>query len=260
MRFVPFPGPSSSGDQVLGKCTVPGGPCILIASPVLAACSHGCAGRAPPQVCHVSPLGSWSQAASPLADVNCPGSQEDVGATESLLTFWWRMLVSGAEIGAALCLPALAVTHLPCCFQWRGGASTQQTSSPLVFAQSFVLRPGWELEPFMEKFSLFFFFPSLVIPQFGMLSHVSSLRLSLGYSGLVLTLRTDPVACASLSSPRLLVADASLWATSPLAVAVRRLFCGFCLFVFSTDLPLRGFPTVWKLLFHDSLPRMGLHP
>ena len=64
-----------------------------------------------------------------------------------------------------------------------------------------------------------------------MLSHVSSLRLSLGYSGLVLTLRTDPVACASLSSPRLLVADASLWATSPLAVAVRCLFCGFCLFV-----------------------------
>ena len=28
-----------------------------------------------------------------------------------------------------------------------------------------------------------------------------------------------------------------------------------------TDLPVRGFPTVWKLLLlHDSLPRAGLHP
>ena len=30
--FVPFPGLSSSGDQVLGKRTVPGGPCVLIIS------------------------------------------------------------------------------------------------------------------------------------------------------------------------------------------------------------------------------------
>ena len=30
--FVSFPGLSSSGDQVLGKCTVPGGPCVLIIS------------------------------------------------------------------------------------------------------------------------------------------------------------------------------------------------------------------------------------
>ena len=31
--FLPFPGPSSSCDQVLGKHTVPGGPCVLITSP-----------------------------------------------------------------------------------------------------------------------------------------------------------------------------------------------------------------------------------
>ena len=30
--FVPFPGPSSSGDKVLGEHTVPGGLCILITS------------------------------------------------------------------------------------------------------------------------------------------------------------------------------------------------------------------------------------
>ena len=45
------------------------------------------------------------------------------------------------------------------------------------------------LEPSEGKFSSFF--PSLAIPQFGLLSHVSSLRLSSGHSGLVLTLRTD---------------------------------------------------------------------
>ena len=27
-----------------------------------------------------------------------------------------------------------------------------------------------------------------------------------------------------------------------------------------TDLPVRGFPGVQKLLFYDSLPGMGLHP
>ena len=33
VHFVPFPGLISSGDQVLGECTVSGGPCILITSP-----------------------------------------------------------------------------------------------------------------------------------------------------------------------------------------------------------------------------------
>ena len=36
MPFAPFPGLSSSGDQVLRKHTVPGGPCVLITSLVLA--------------------------------------------------------------------------------------------------------------------------------------------------------------------------------------------------------------------------------
>ena len=55
----------------------------------------------------------------------------------------------------------------------------------------FCERPGCELEPFVGKFSLSFF--SLVIPQFGLLSHVSSFRLSSGRSGLVLTLSMQPV-------------------------------------------------------------------
>ena len=58
LRFVPFPGSSSSGDQVLGEHTVPGGLCILITSPVLAAQFPRFAMRALSQVCCVSPLGS----------------------------------------------------------------------------------------------------------------------------------------------------------------------------------------------------------
>ena len=58
VHFVPFPGLSSSGNQVLGEHTVPGGPCILILSLVLAAWFPRCAMRAPSQVCRMSPLES----------------------------------------------------------------------------------------------------------------------------------------------------------------------------------------------------------
>ena len=119
---------------------------------------------------------------------------------------------------------------------------------------------------------IFFLFLSLAIPLFGLLSHVSSLRLSSGHSRLVLTLSTDYTVHSSLSSPRSLVVDASVQATSLLAVVVRRIFCGILFFFLPvmlpseipklpTDPPVRGFPIVWKfLLLHDSLFRMGLHP
>ena len=71
------------------------------------------------------------------------------------------------------------------------------------------------------------FYISLAIPQFGLLSHISSLRLSSEHSGPILTLRTNDAACASLSSPRLLVVDARVRATSPLTVVVRCLICVF---------------------------------
>ena len=84
-----------------------------------------------------------------------------------------------------------------------------------------------------------FFSLSLAIPQFGLLSHISSLRLSSGCSGPVFTLSNT--ARASLFSPHLLVAFASVWGTSPLGVAVRHVICGFYLFIFSSQLccPLR---------------------
>ena len=58
LRFVPFPGPRSSGNQALGKCTTPGGVVHLITSPVAAAWFPGFATGVPSQVCCVSPLGS----------------------------------------------------------------------------------------------------------------------------------------------------------------------------------------------------------
>ena len=58
VQFVPFPGQSSSADQVLGEHTVPGGLYVLITSPVPAAWLPRCTSRAPSLVFHVSPLGS----------------------------------------------------------------------------------------------------------------------------------------------------------------------------------------------------------
>ena len=123
------------------------------------------------------------------------------------------------------------------------------------------------LELFVGKFSLSLFSSlSLAIPLFGLLSHVSSLRLSSGHSGSVTTLSN--AARASLFSPCLLVADASVWATSRLKVAIRHVICGF-LFIYllillvmlpsetpkrPADEPVRGFPGVWKLSFMTPFP------
>ena len=72
----------------------------------------------------------------------CQLSRKTWLVTGSLLTVWWRMPVSGAKIGAASCLPAPIVTHLPLCL-WLGcgqrGVCMQPAGSPSVFAQSFVL-------------------------------------------------------------------------------------------------------------------------
>ena len=97
--------------------------------------------------------------------------------------------------------------------------------------------PGCALEPFMGNFSLFCSF--LGIPQFGLLSYVCSLKLFSGHLGPVLTLSTDYAAHTSMFSRCLLVGEASVWQTSPLAVAVRHLFCIF--FFFSPP----GYVAIW---------------
>ena len=58
IHLVPFLGLRSSGDQEIGKCTVPGGPYVLITSLVPATRFPGCTAGAPFQVYHMSPLES----------------------------------------------------------------------------------------------------------------------------------------------------------------------------------------------------------
>ena len=107
--------------------------------------------------------------------------------------------ISGAKI--APCLPALAAVRLPLYLWWGEGPVHSQLGllwcslNPLFYE-----RARLRIEPFMGKFSLIFFSP-LAIPQFGFLSYVSSLRLSSGHSGPILTLNTNYAACAYLSSP-----------------------------------------------------------
>ena len=89
-------------------------------------------------------------------------------------------------------------------------------------------------------------------------------------SGPVLTLSN--AVRASLFSSRSLVADTSIWATSPQELQLGAYSVGFFFFFLPVMLPseipklptdpqVRGFPGVWKLfLLHDSLPGSGLHP
>ena len=165
-----------------------------------------------------------------------------------------------------------SVSGVPACVSLVMGRALY-TASYLSFCICSILcsvsRPGCLLEPFTGNFS---FLVSLEIPHFGLLSHLSSLRLSSGHPGAVLTLSTSFAACSSLSSPFLLVVYASVWGTSPLAFAFRHVCCLFvCFFPLScchlrfqtlpTDTGVRGFPTVWKLfLLQYSLHRTGLCP
>ena len=98
---------------------------------------------------------------------------------------------------------------------------------------------------------------SLAIPQFKLLSLVSSLRLPSGLSGLVLTL-SSAASQSSLFSPHLLVADARVWGTFLLGVVFRYVICGFYLFFLpvrllseiqklTPDPPVREFSGIWKL-------------
>ena len=79
---------------------------------------------------------------------------------------------------------------------------------------------------------------SFAVPQFKLVSHKSSLRLSSGHSGPVLTLSN--ASCSSRFLPHLLVADAGVWGTFLLGVAFRHVICGFYLFFPSqSGCPLR---------------------
>ena len=71
---------------------------------------------------------------------------------------------------------------------------------------------------------------SFAVPQFKLVTHKSSLRLSSGHSGPVLTLNN--AARSSPFRPHLLVADAGVWGTLLLGVAFRHAICGVYLFIY----------------------------
>ena len=140
---------------------------------------------------------------------------------------------------------SLPLSPTPCLLPLAGG-----------WAQSFLCSANRLAVCLVSAFRWLIFSLSLAMPQFKLLSHVSSLRWPSGHSGRVLTLSN--AARSSQFSPHLLVVDASVWGTFLLGVAFRHLICGFYLFFLpvrlpseiqklSPDPPLRGFPGVWKL-------------
>ena len=82
----------------------------LITSPVPAARFPGCAAAS--QMCLVSPLGSWSLAATLLMDVNYPGFQEDLVSDWEPARSWWGDAISRAEFASFL-LALVALACLP---------------------------------------------------------------------------------------------------------------------------------------------------
>ena len=167
-------------------------------------------------------------------DVNCLGSQKDVASnwesSHSLVedaSLWGRDCSSPLPSGSACNRGRLLHASLS-----ASGCGEGPIHNWIALLLWYLLNPLFCeqvrlcIKVFRGKvLSLSFFL--FGDPQFGLLSHVSSLRLSSGHSGLVLTLSTDDADRTSLSSPHLLVVDVSVWATSPLTVAVRHVFCQF---------------------------------
>ena len=133
--------------------------------------------------------------------------------------------VSGAEF-APFWLWLAPASTLPPAFG-RGWASPQPASSSLVLLSLLFCELAGSA---FLSLSL-----SLVIPQFRLLSHVSSFRLPSGHSGPVFTLSN--AARFSLLSPHLLVVDESIWGTFLLGVAFRHVICRFYLLFLPVMLP-----------------------
>ena len=136
LRFVPFPGPSSSGNQVLGERALPrwGGACYHLPGPshLVSCVRSGSAISGVP--CLLWGADLWLRPSWWMSTVHDP--RKTWLATGGLLTVWWRM----PSLGQRLPL-SLQLWLLPACLSasGRGWASPQPASTPLVFAQSFVL-------------------------------------------------------------------------------------------------------------------------
>ena len=169
-------------------------------------------------MCHVSPLGSWSHAAS----ISGLSLQQPHAFQLWLL----HNCLSASGFGGEG--PIHSLWYLPNHLFYEQMCQRSLSCIRAFHRIVFCLFVCW----------LVF----LVIPWFGLLSHVSSLRLSSWHSSPVLTLKTDDAVRASLSNTHSLIVKASVWATSLLAVADRCIFCSFvCLFLFVSP----GYVTLW---------------
>ena len=113
-------------------------------------------------------------------------------ATGNLLTVSWRMPSLGRRLSL---FPALAVNCLPLCIQWGEGPACSQLALPwFSLGPLFCEQARLCLIAFLRK--VLSLHPP-AIPEFGLLSHISSLRLSSGHSALVLTLGMQPMSPSS---------------------------------------------------------------
>ena len=121
LRLLPFSGPSSSGEQVLGDSTFPSGLCIL--SPPWSQPLHFLGAPCERSLRSAVYLSSGEL----ISGCNPPGGCQPSRIQENFVSNWETSHslmeddVFWAEI--APCLPALAVTWLPLCFQWGRGRS-----------------------------------------------------------------------------------------------------------------------------------------
>ena len=114
-------------------------------------------------------------------------------------------VVFGAKIAAAPWHPALSSTHLPLCL-WGGRALSGSLLALLWHSLGHNPLLSEHARVFCQKVLFFFFFVSLVILQIAV---TLDPQLSSGLSSLVLTLRTNGAAHASLPNPYSLWADAA---------------------------------------------------
>ena len=131
VHFVPLPGLSSSTDQVLGECTIH-----------MAHASHS--PFRPPQLgvsdppqehsprYAVAPLGSWSQAVTLLADVNCPGSQKNEVSNWDTAYSWWKMRSLGLRLQQPLAFQLWLSLVCLCLRGWGSALFMVQLSHPYM--------------------------------------------------------------------------------------------------------------------------------
>ena len=232
LRFVPFPGRSSSGDQVLGERTLPGGQCVLSppASQPLSflgvqwECHLGCA------VCLLWGADLWLRPSWQMSTLQDP--RKTWLATGSLLAVWWRVPSLGPRLPLAFRL-WLPPASLP--LKGDGPVNSCWLSSGIRSVLCSASRPGCALELFVGKSPPLSFSPWL--------SHSLGCYLALAPSDCPQGIQAQSLPYTG--SPRLPVqpllagGGSSIWATSPLGVAVRCIFCGFFLFPSQLCCPLR---------------------